>query len=417
MKVTLPRFWYAAQSNRAEKTLKDCLKSLSLYCRAPDPAAKNATDLHEAMKQFTWWPDASLLKRIENSVLAIALTERKYPWRRIWKNFALVNRRKTKLGLLKHVNELVKRARERFTDANFSDLEALSWEGRKDENARNLLRDIGRIKENVGAAKTIDWAQYKGILTRFSDNGSVAGPSGSDIALWCYARVLELILDDRRWEKLRTESEALVFWLLEIDYPDVSERDGLEQFNQSASFMWVVEESRKIQQKRAATLAKFQQSGGVIKKTKEDIEDDRLMALVSRNKGDALAKLRQRHAGLVRATVREVLKGNSDVDDIVDRVFVKVWKAAPEYVPTGKFTAWLTTIAKHLAIDEWRRAIAEKERVELAHITATGSKGKRKTVAGATELQSIDCAHHSDDDDAPGGFEREDIEDYFSSYQ
>jgi RNA polymerase sigma-70 factor (ECF subfamily) len=231
-----------------------------------------------------------------------------------------------------------------------------------------LLRDIGRIKENVGAAKTIDWAQYKGILTRFSDAGSVAGASGNDTALWCYARVLELILDDRRWEKLRTESEALVFWLLKIGYPGVSERDGLEQFNQSASFMWAVEESRKIQQKRAATLAKFQQSGRVIKKDKEDIEDDRLMALVSRNKGDALEKLRKRHEGLVRATVREVLKGNSDVDDIVADVFIQVWKAAPEYVPTGKFTAWLTTIAKNRAINKWKRAKSERERVEFAHI-------------------------------------------------
>jgi RNA polymerase sigma factor (sigma-70 family) len=196
----------------------------------------------------------------------------------------------------------------------------------------------------------------------------------------------------------------------------VSDRDGVEQFNRAASFRALVEDSVKAQRKLQEKAARLQQSKRVIKKSKEDIEDDRLIALVSHNDGDALATLRERHDGLVKATVRGILKSNSAVDDIALKVFTQVWKAAPEYVPTGKFTTWLTTIAKNLAIDEWRRVIAEKERVELAHITATGSKAKKKTVAGATELQSTDWSHSYCDDDVQGGLSEE-VEEYFRSFQ
>jgi RNA polymerase sigma factor (sigma-70 family) len=369
---TYLRIVQKAASNRMEERLRDDLARLTLYCQPPDPKARSATDLDEAMKEFTWWPNANLLERIEDGVLTIALTQRKFPERKIWKNFELVNKRKKKLHLLKQVNDLVERARERFIKANFSDLEALSWECREDKDAQNLLRDIGQIEKDDRAAKTIDWAQYKGILSRFSDDGSVAGASGSDTALACYARVLELIVDHRRWEKLRKESEALVYWLLKIGHLGATGKDDLEAFNRTAALRWVFEEVVRVGRERAAKLDKFQQSGAIIKKSKADIEDDQLMALVSRNNGDALAQLRKRHEGQVRATVRGILKSNSDEDDITQMVFTKVWKTAPEYVPTGKFTTFITTIAKRLAINEWERARKEKERIEFAHIGEEG---------------------------------------------
>jgi RNA polymerase sigma-70 factor, ECF subfamily len=357
----------------AKRRLIDILERLALYCQAPDPQAKGSTDLHEAMKQFTWWPQNDLLKQLENSALTLAMTERKNPSRRIWKAFELVDTRMPTLHLLKHINELVERARERFTEANFSDLEALSWEWREDKDARNLLRDIDRIKENVSAARTIDWAQYKDILARFSDDGHVVHASGNDTALACYARVLELIVDNRRWGKLRKQSEALVFWLLEIGYPRVSGRDGLEQFNRAASFRWICEEGVKVQRKREAKWAKFQQSKRVIKKSKEDIEDDRLMELVRGENTHALATLRKRHEGRVKKFAKQILRSDSAVEDITQKVFIQVWKAAPEYVPAARLTTWLTEIAKNLALNEKNRAKKENERIEFAHIGADDS--------------------------------------------
>src|SRR5262249_6885616 len=219
---------------------------------------------------------------------------RKYPARRIWKNFELVNKRNRKLHLLDHVNDLVSRARERFTELGWSKLEELSWE--QGEDGKKLFHDINRVRENLSAAKTIDWAQHKGILSKLSDEGLFAHPSGNDIALACYARVLEFIVEEPKWEKLRKQSEALVFWLLKIAHPGAEGRDGLEVFNLMASLKWFWEKKARIRREREAKLAKFHQSKIVIKKSREDIEDDRLMELV-RIKGDtnALAQLWKRH--------------------------------------------------------------------------------------------------------------------------
>jgi hypothetical protein len=161
------------------------------------------------------------------------VTQRKYPERRIWKNFELVNKRNRKLHLLDHVNDLVSRARERFTELGWSKLEELSWE--QGDNRKKLFRDICRVRENLSAAKTIDWAQHKGILSKLSDEGHFAHASDNDIALACYTRVLELIVEEPKWEKLREQSQALVFWLLKIGHPGSEGRDGLRVFNRMAS--------------------------------------------------------------------------------------------------------------------------------------------------------------------------------------
>jgi RNA polymerase sigma factor (sigma-70 family) len=365
MKGALRMYWRAGFGNRARKQLTAAVEKLSLYCRAPDLQAKGATDLDEAMKQFTWWPQSDLLYQIKDSVLTLASTERKNPSRRIWRAFELVDTRMPKPQLLKHINELVERAIERFTEANFSDLEALVWERREGKEAQDLLRDIDRIEENVGAARALDWAQYRDILTRFSDDGRLAHANGDDIALACYARVLELIVDHRRWEKLRKQSEALVFWLLEIGYPKAGE---LEAFNRRAAFRWIFEEEERFRRKREAAWDKYRPSKKIIR-SKEDAEDVRLMVLVGAGNADSLAELRKRHEGRVKWVVEGITGSNSAVDDIAQRVFTQVWKAAPTYVPTAaKFTTWLTEIAKNLALNEKKRAKKEKERVEFAHM-------------------------------------------------
>lgn len=410
MKGALRKYWIVAFGKHAKKRLAADLASLAFYCQPADAKAKGATDLHQAIKQFTYWPQEELLGQLEDSVLTVALTERKFPDRRIWKNFQLIHRRMPGLRLVEHINEIVERARERFTESGSSKLEELSW--KEDEGTRKLLRDISRVKENLSAAKAIDWAQYKDILSRFSDKGHFVNVRGNDTALACYARVLELIVDHPKWEKLREQSEALVFWLLRIGYPGA---DGLKKFNRYAGFKADWEQSAKSRRQREAKLAEFQQSGRVIKKSKEDIDDERLMELIAKNDQRAFEKLFRRHEGRVKRKVEEMLRSNLAVADIAQRVFIQVWKAAPSYVPTAKFTTWLTEIAKNLALNEKKRATAEKKRIELEHITRKGSKGTRKTALGAAESHSGYAPEPYSDDAEPDDLTGE-VEDYFGSF-
>jgi hypothetical protein len=359
MKGPLRKYYHLAFGNRAEKRLITALEKLPLYCQAPDPKAESATDLHEAMKQWTWWPQEDSLGQIKDSVLTLARTERRNPERRPWEMFELVDRRKSKLRLVERVNDLVGHAKDRFIEANFSDLEALSWERDKDKSAQNLLRDIDRIKEDVAAARTIDWAQYKDILSKVLDEECLLNVSGNDVALACYARVLELIVGHRKWGKIRKDSEALVYWLLEIGYPGMSDRNGLEQFNRAASFRWIWERARRLQQKRESKLEKLRQSGIQIEWDQESKEDAGLMELIAKGDLEALATLRQRYWRIVTAITARVMGNNQDAEEIALTVFDKVRKAAPEYVPTPWFKTWLSTIARRTAIDELRRTKAK----------------------------------------------------------
>ncbi len=81
----------------------------------------------------------------------------------------------------------------------------------------------------------------------------------------------------------------------------------------------------------------------------------RLMRLVSAGDTAAFEKLIERHQRLVVGTVARMLGNNSEVEDIAQQVFVRVWKNARRYVPRAKFTTWLLKITRNLVFNELRR--------------------------------------------------------------
>ncbi|MGI9113442.1 MAG: RNA polymerase subunit sigma-24 [Chthoniobacterales bacterium] len=84
-------------------------------------------------------------------------------------------------------------------------------------------------------------------------------------------------------------------------------------------------------------------------------DDATLMAFVARGDTAAFEQLVERHQTLVIGTVARMLGSNSDVEDVAQQVFIRVWKSAPRYVPSAKFTTWLLTITRNLVFNESRR--------------------------------------------------------------
>jgi RNA polymerase sigma-70 factor (ECF subfamily) len=103
----------------------------------------------------------------------------------------------------------------------------------------------------------------------------------------------------------------------------------------------------------------------------EDAEDVRLMRLVSRGDTAAFQDLVERHQTLVLGTVGRMLGSNSDVEDIAQQVFIRVWKSAARYVPRAKFTTWLLKITRNLVFNELRRA---KRRAQVPMQTDVGAE-------------------------------------------
>jgi RNA polymerase sigma-70 factor (ECF subfamily) len=90
-------------------------------------------------------------------------------------------------------------------------------------------------------------------------------------------------------------------------------------------------------------------------RTEDDADDLRLMRLVGRGDTNAFEELIEKHQALVAGTVARMLGSNSDVEDIAQQVFIRVWKSARRYVPRAKFTTWLLKITRNLVFNELRR--------------------------------------------------------------
>ena len=95
---------------------------------------------------------------------------------------------------------------------------------------------------------------------------------------------------------------------------------------------------------------------GTVGRSDEDSEDVRLMQLVAEGDTSAFEEVIERHQALVAGTVARMLGSNSDVEDIAQQVFIRVWKSARRYVPRAKFTTWLLKITRNLVFNELRRS-------------------------------------------------------------
>ncbi len=69
----------------------------------------------------------------------------------------------------------------------------------------------------------------------------------------------------------------------------------------------------------------------------------------------ALRELMELYQGPVYTMAYRMLSNAADAEDVAQRTFIRVWKAAPGYEPDARFTTWLFTIVKNLVFNESRR--------------------------------------------------------------
>ena len=83
--------------------------------------------------------------------------------------------------------------------------------------------------------------------------------------------------------------------------------------------------------------------------------DEVLMERIQARDDNAIAILYRRHTPLLRSVIGRILNNDCDVDDLLQVVFLEVWRQAAHYDEAkGKALGWIVTLARRRAIDKVR---------------------------------------------------------------
>jgi RNA polymerase sigma-70 factor (ECF subfamily) len=70
---------------------------------------------------------------------------------------------------------------------------------------------------------------------------------------------------------------------------------------------------------------------------------------------EAFRLLVEAHQSRIVGTISKMLGSEVEAEDLAQQVFIRVWRSAPRYKPTAKFTTWLFRITRNLVFNEMRR--------------------------------------------------------------
>jgi RNA polymerase sigma-70 factor (ECF subfamily) len=83
--------------------------------------------------------------------------------------------------------------------------------------------------------------------------------------------------------------------------------------------------------------------------------DAALMLRVKKGDAAAFTTLVEKYKQPVMNVVFRTLRDETEAEDLAQNVFVQVWKSAPRYEITAKFSTWLFTVTRNLCLNEIRR--------------------------------------------------------------
>ena len=116
-------------------------------------------------------------------------------------------------------------------------------------------------------------------------------------------------------------------------------------------------------------------------------EDLALMARIAEGDEGAFGLLVAKHQRAVIGTVGKMTNHSADTEDIAQQVFIRLWKAAPRYTPSAKFTTYLFTITRNLVFNETRKRSLRKE-----HSLETQEDNWHSTISDETPASRPDEA-------------------------
>ena len=84
-------------------------------------------------------------------------------------------------------------------------------------------------------------------------------------------------------------------------------------------------------------------------------QDLRWMERVKQGDTNAFQSLVEAWQRRIVGTIGKMLGDDLDAEDLAQQVFIRVWKSAPRWEPTAKFSTWIFKITRNLVYNEFRR--------------------------------------------------------------
>ena len=115
-----------------------------------------------------------------------------------------------------------------------------------------------------------------------------------------------------------------------------------------------------------------------------------LLRRLARGEQAALGEFYDLYAGLVHGMAVRVLRDASEAEDVVQEVFVQVWRQAGRYDPgRGSPEAWVCTMARTRALDRLRRRVSRREEPSEAAPSPSGGPTPDTALAVRAALGSL----------------------------
>jgi RNA polymerase sigma-70 factor (ECF subfamily) len=111
--------------------------------------------------------------------------------------------------------------------------------------------------------------------------------------------------------------------------------------------------------------------------------DEALIGRVRANDQIAMAEIFDRYGGLVYSVALRILRDPGQAEDVLQEIFVQVWKAPSSFVQgRGSMAAWLAVVARNRAIDSLRqrRPTVPIGEVPIASTTNLTLETERNTI-------------------------------------
>lgn len=128
------------------------------------------------------------------------------------------------------------------------------------------------------------------------------------------------------------------------------------------------------------------------------LTDELLLDLIREGDEIALSRLYDRKSGIVYSLAYSMLGNKHDAEEVTEEVFLKIWEKAGSFERArGSVAAWITIMARRLAIDKTRskQYRSRRREVSIEAVDAGGKLGDKHQESESRMIMAVETGRIS----------------------